>query len=140
MVAVYCMMEMFLGYADQHLQGLVMSIALTRHKDGTQREGCYRATVSSTKELVDESQTHHALTLAKSEFIDDHRLNGLNGQTLVLNSEEIVLKGTRHGRILLRRSLDVETQTCGLGCLCGSRTKGGNGNLSLLEVWEVLGE
>ena len=139
-VAVYSMMEMFLGYADQHLQGLVMNIALTQHKDGTQREGCYRATMSSAKEFVDESQTHHMLPLAKPGFIYDHRLNGLNGQTLVLNSEEIVLKGTRHGRILLRWSLNVETQTCGLGSLSGSRTEGSNSNLSLLEVREVLGE
>ena len=71
-VAVYCMMEMFLGYADQHLKGFVMNIALTQHIDGTQRKGCYRATVSSTEELVDESQTHQALPLTKPEFLFNH--------------------------------------------------------------------
>ena len=141
-VAIDSMVEIFLGDADEHLQGLVMCATGTLHEDGTQGESGDGAAVAATEELVDESQTHQALTLPEPELFYDHEVNELHEESRgsVLDGEEIVLEGTGHGRILLRGGLDVETETGGTGGLRGGGSEGGNGYLALLEVGEVLDE
>jgi hypothetical protein len=40
-----------------------MGSTLTRHKNGTQRKGCYRLAMATIEEFFNESQTHHTLLL-----------------------------------------------------------------------------
>ena len=137
-VAVDGMTETLLGHANQQLDRSVTLLTRLFTIDGPYRKSSHGTAAFSLKERIYQSLTDHPLPFA--ERGGRHIAYIINKVYLPLLLCQIVLQGTGHGRILVGRSLDVETQAGILSGLGRSRTEGGNGYVTLLEVGEILDE
>ena len=105
-VTVDSMLEVFLRYTDQQLYGRFVSRTLLYHIYHPQWKRNHRLTASSAKERFYQLPADYTLTLGqRGTCIVEH------GRPLTLLNKQIVLEGSRHGRILLRGCFNIKAQT-----------------------------
>ena len=140
MVAVNGMAEALLGHAYQQLNRSIAFLTIRLCINCSQRKDCHGTAVATVKERLYLLLADHALLFGKTRCYTLLFLHLNIYRTLILHQEQIVLQGTCHRGILLRRSLQVQSQPSLFGSLCRGGAKGGYGYLVLLEVWEILGQ